>query len=81
MNNQTIPSETPPENLSYEEALAELEQIVQALESNNNSLEMALSLFERGQVLAKHCASLLDKAEISVQRLVGENLEDFQIKS
>lgn len=66
------------EGLSYEQALGELEQIVTALESEERPLEDALALYERGQFLARYCASLLDNAELKVQQLSGEILEDFQ---
>jgi exodeoxyribonuclease VII small subunit len=69
---------TPIEKLSYEEAYAELENIVSALESGDQPLEEALSLFERGQKLTKHCAELLAKAELKVQELSGETLVPFQ---
>lgn len=66
------------EDLSYEQAFAELEQIVAALEANDRSLEDALALYERGQSLARYCASLLDKAELKVQQLSGQDLVDFE---
>jgi exodeoxyribonuclease VII small subunit len=69
---------TPIEKLDYEEAYAELEKIVSALESGEQPLEEALSLFERGQMLTRHCAELLDKAELKVQELSGETLKPFQ---
>lgn len=56
-------------SLSYEQAFAELEEIVYGLEANEKSLEEAIALFERGQALAKHCAGLLDKAEFRVRQL------------
>jgi exodeoxyribonuclease VII small subunit len=62
----------------YEQALGELERIVAALESEERPLEEALALYERGQALARYCAGLLDKAELKVQQLSGEDLEDFQ---
>jgi exodeoxyribonuclease VII small subunit len=72
-------TETKPiEELSYEEAFAELEQIVAALESGEQPLEEALTLFERGQKLTKHCAELLARAELKVQVLSGETLAPFQ---
>lgn len=55
--------------LSYEQAFAELEEIVDGLESNQKTLEEAMALFERGQALAQHCANLLDKAELRVTQL------------
>ena len=68
----------PIDALNYEEAFAELETIVAALESGERPLEELMSLFERGQLLSKHCAELLDKAELKVQALVGESLADFK---
>lgn len=73
-----ITRETPIDQLTYEQALTELEGIVSALESNEHSLDNALGLFERGQALARHCAGLLDQAELKVQQLLGEELVDFQ---
>jgi exodeoxyribonuclease VII small subunit len=64
--------------LTYEEAFAELEKIVAELESGERPLEESMTLFERGQALTKHCAELLDKAELKVQELVGESLADFK---
>jgi exodeoxyribonuclease VII small subunit len=68
---------TPVEQLSYEQAFAELESSVAALESGQHPLDEALRLFDRGQELVRYCASLLDKAELKVQRLSGEALEEF----
>jgi exodeoxyribonuclease VII small subunit len=68
----------PIEALTYEEAFSELETIVAALESGERPLEESMILFERGQALTKHCAGLLDKAELKVQALVGESLADFK---
>lgn len=66
------------DEISYEEALSELERIVAALESEEHPLEETLALYERGQSLARYCANLLDKAELKVQQLSGEQLEEFQ---
>ncbi len=57
------------QSLSYEQAFAELEEIVYGLETNQKTLDEAIALFERGQALAKHCAGLLDKAELRVRQL------------
>ncbi len=57
------------DELSYEQAFAELEKIVSELEGEVGNLDQALQLFERGQALAKHCAALLEKAELKVQEL------------
>ena len=58
-----------PSDLSYEAALEELKRIVARLEEESISLEDSLQLFERGQLLAKHCATLLSRAELKVRRL------------
>ena len=64
-------SETPVEQLSYEQAFAELEAIVGALEANQVTLEESLALFERGQALSQYCAGLLESAELRVRQLTG----------
>jgi exodeoxyribonuclease VII small subunit len=70
----------PVEDMNYEEAFAELEAIVAALENSQQALEESLALFERGQLLARRCAGLLDSAELRVQqvnlRLPGLSEED-----
>ena len=55
-------SEKALEELTYEEALAELEEIVSALEGEQNQLEESIRLFERGQALAARCSALLEAA-------------------
>ncbi len=60
----------PMEDLSYEEALQELEELVQTLESGENDLKKTLLYFERGQVLASYCISLLDDAELKVEEVL-----------
>ncbi|GAB4581975.1 MAG: exodeoxyribonuclease VII small subunit [Anaerolineales bacterium] len=62
---------TPPslDSLTYEQAYAELQTIVAALESEEHPLEQSITLFERGQKLAQYCATLLDQAELRVQQL------------
>ena len=54
-------------SLAYEDAYQELEQILAALESGDLPLEQALSLYERGALLAAHCSRLLDEAELRVK--------------
>lgn len=69
----------PIETLSYEAALAELETIVTALESNRYNLEDAVKLYERGQLLARYCAETLDQAELKVQQLTNGVLADIEV--
>lgn len=62
------------ENIPYEQALAELEQIVNELESSDRTLEEALALYERGQILARYCSKLLDQAELRIEQLSGDQI-------
>lgn len=55
--------------LSFEEALAELEAIVERLEGESLSLDETMALYERGRQLAQHCQTLLDAASLKFQRL------------
>jgi exodeoxyribonuclease VII small subunit len=65
---------TPIDELSYEQALQELEELVNTLEIGEKDLEVSLLYFERGQTLASHCISLLDKAELKVEEILkGDN--------
>lgn len=72
-------SETPPpdiETLSFEQALAELESIVQQLESGEVELEKSIAIYERGAALRAHCEGKLKNAELKVERIVrGEDGE------
>lgn len=56
-------------NLSFEEALERLEQIVRRLDSGNAKLEETLSLYEESNELVKYCSELLDTAEQKVVTL------------
>jgi exodeoxyribonuclease VII small subunit len=61
-------AETPPP-LSFEDALEELEGLVETLEQGELSLEDSLKTFERGVVLARTCQEALAKAEQKVAML------------
>jgi exodeoxyribonuclease VII small subunit len=74
-------TEKPIEELTYEEALAELEGIVSALEGEQNQLEDSIKLFERGQALAERCSVLLEAAELKVKKVVGDVLIPFEEES
>jgi exodeoxyribonuclease VII small subunit len=69
------------EELSYEEALAELEGIVESLEDGQSQLEESMKLFERGQALVTHCSALLESAQLKAQKLAGESLVPFEEES
>lgn len=69
-----VMTEKPVEEMTYEEAVKELEGIIQSLEGNSGTLEEMIRLFERGQVLGKHCLNLLDKAELRIQTLANPDV-------
>ena len=69
------------DELTYEEALVELEQIVSLLENEQSQLEDAIRLFERGQALASRCGALLEAAQLKVEQLAGEEVVDFEEES
>jgi len=71
-------TEKPVQELAYEEALAELEEIVSALEGEQNQLDDAIKLFERGQALAARCGVLLEAAELKVKQVAGDDLIPFE---
>lgn len=58
-----------PTTLTFEQALAELETLVQRLESGNVPLEESIAAYERGETLKKRCADLLDVAEKRVEKI------------
>ena len=71
---------SPPEisDFTFEQTLAELQNIVQELESGDGSLDESLSRYERGMLLVQHCNELLDKADIRVRELLPTGEEtDF----
>jgi exodeoxyribonuclease VII small subunit len=57
------------EDLTFEDALAELEEVVARLESGDLPLEETLALYERGQMLAARCEDALDAAELRLEKL------------
>lgn len=75
----------PPEELTFEEAFEELQEVVAGLESGETALEESLRLFERGQALADRCSRLLEKAELRLRALVpdesgGYREEDLEVE-
>jgi exodeoxyribonuclease VII small subunit len=56
--------------LSFDEALAELQRSVAELEAGGQPLERAIALYERGVALHERCAGLLSEAELKVRQLV-----------
>jgi exodeoxyribonuclease VII small subunit len=59
----------PVAEMSFEEALAELESIVQRLERGQLDLEASIAAYERGTLLRQHCAEKLRQAQLRVEKL------------
>ena len=55
--------------LTFEKALAELEQIVQRLERGDVPLEESVTIYERGEALKRRCEELLRQAEARVEKI------------
>ncbi len=66
------------DELSYEQALAELEAVLYALENEDHPLEESIRLYERGQRLAQRCTDLLEKASLRVKKLTADGLADLE---
>ena len=56
--------------MSFEDALAELEQIVRRLEAGQVKLDEAIECYERGALLKRHCEQKLNEAQQRVDRIV-----------
>jgi len=59
------------EPLTFEQAYAQLEEVVARLESGDLTLEESVTLYERGQQLARRCGEMLDAAELRVQQITA----------
>lgn len=59
--------------VDFEQSLAQLEQLVQKLESGDLALEDSLQAFESGVALVRQCQQSLEAAEQRVQKLMVEN--------
>ncbi len=69
-----MPDLVPVETLTFEKALAELEQIVGRLERGDVPLAESIAIYERGEALKNHCAKLLGEAEARVEKIrIGSN--------
>ncbi|MBQ4039667.1 MAG: exodeoxyribonuclease VII small subunit [Oscillospiraceae bacterium] len=57
------------ENMSFEQALKRIDEIVKHLERGDAALEQSLALFEEGTALIRSCGKMLDEAEQKVVKL------------
>lgn len=75
-------SDTAIKSLSFEEALTELEAIVQRLERGDAPLEESIAIYQRGAKLKAHCEGKLKDAQLKVEKIVlapdgSASVEDF----
>ena len=62
---------------SFEDAMAELEQLVAKMESGELALEASVAAYQRGSELVKYCAAQLERVEKQVKVLEGDMLKPF----
>jgi len=67
------------EKMSFEEALAELEEIVNKIDTGQESLADAVSSFQRGVALKNHCEKMLKEAKLKIEKITitAENKIEF----
>lgn len=74
MSKKNVPASEP---ASFEQAMAELEQLVTQMEEGELPLEASVAAYQRGSQLVKYCAAQLDKVENQVKVLEGDMLKPF----
>lgn len=62
-------TDKPVAEMSFEEAMGALEQVVTSLERGEVPLEASIALYERGAALKSHCAAKLKEAEDKVEMI------------
>ena len=68
---------TPPaEKLTYEQAVSELETIIDRIEQGEVGLEESLAQYRRGAALLRRCRAILDEADQQIEELTAEETED-----
>lgn len=68
---QRAADKKPVDKMSFEEALAALEDVVSRLEGEQVPLEESIALYERGAALRRHCEAKLRDAELKVEKIVA----------
>jgi len=67
------------EKMSFESALAELEEIVRKIDTGQEDLANAVESFERGVLLKKHCESMLKNAKLKIEKIT--NATDTEVQT
>lgn len=63
-----------PDGLTFEQATAELEAIIERIESGKIGLEESLEQRQRGELLIKRCRAILDKAEQELEHVSADDV-------
>lgn len=66
--------------LSFEQAMNELENIVNALESNSVTLDQSIEFYSKGVELRKHCENILSNAKLRVHKIIEDDLNNPNLK-
>lgn len=74
-------TDTPIKDMSFEDALSELEGIVTRLERGDAKLEESISIYERGAALKAHCDAKLKAAKLKVDKIVLGPNGDMETES
>ena len=65
------------ENLNFETAMKQLEEIANQLEKNDLDLDKAVEKFEEGMKLSKKCSEILENAEKKITILINDGKDNF----
>jgi len=63
---------------TYEEKIKRISEIVEILESNEIPLEKNIELVKQGATLTKECKNYLDKAELTITKIINDKEENFE---
>jgi len=72
-------NEKPTQKAGFEQALSDLENLVEQLESGDLSLDQSLKQFKRGVELTRHCQGILEQAQQIVEQLIEANDESSAV--
>ena len=67
---------TAKKDMSLEQAMARIEQILQILDSGQGTLDESLALFEEGNALVRFCNEKLQQAKLRVKEVMAKNESD-----
>ena len=70
------PKKTTTESLTYEQALGELEALIERIEQGEIGLEQSLTEYRRGAALLKRCRGILETAEQQIDELTADEPDD-----